>query len=100
MELGAQVYLRMTGWLILYWSEGTFAATSSERDFAVSSHLGRVFFTLGANFSPATASSVREGGQRRHGHMRPAERRDTRPAMLIGTRQATIRVTTKAFKRV
>jgi len=30
--------------------------------------LNRVFFTLGANFSPATASSVREGGQRQHRH--------------------------------
>ena len=34
MELGARSYLRKTGWLILYRSEGTFAATSSERDLA------------------------------------------------------------------
>ena len=34
MESGAQSYLRKTGWLILYRSEGTFAATSSERDLA------------------------------------------------------------------
>ena len=34
MESGAQSYLRKTGWLILYRSEGTFTATSSERDLA------------------------------------------------------------------
>ena len=34
IESGARSYLRKTGWLILYRSEGTFAATSSERDLA------------------------------------------------------------------
>jgi len=42
------------------------------REAAVGSHLGWVFFNLGANFSPATASSVREAGQCRHGHTCPA----------------------------
>ncbi len=38
------------------------------RGHVVSVAFRGVFFNLGANFSPATASSVREGGQRRHGH--------------------------------